>query len=48
MPRVLVADPDAEGHLVPVEVRLDGLDAVATLPPLHVWQLVVVDLDGAR
>lgn len=48
MPRVLVADPDAEGHLVPVEVRADGLDAVATLPPLQVWQLVVVDLDGAR
>jgi dextranase len=48
VPRVLVADPDGEGHLVPVEVALDGEDATATLPPFTTWQLVVIDLDGVR
>ncbi|MCG2800339.1 MAG: glycoside hydrolase family 66 protein, partial [Cellulomonas sp.] len=48
VPRVLVADPDGEGRLVPVEVSLDGEDATATLPAFATWQLVVIDLDGVR
>lgn len=48
LPRVLVADPDGTGHLTAVHVQPDGEYASAELPPLATWQLVVVDLDGAR
>ncbi len=43
-PRVSVADPDGLGRLVPLPVTLEANDAVASLPPLAVWQVVVVDL----
>ena len=43
VPRVQVADPDGAGHLVDVEVTTDGDYAVAVLPPLAVWQLVLID-----
>lgn len=42
-PRVRVADPDALGRLVDVHVEIDGDFATAELPPLTVWQLVVVE-----
>lgn len=45
-PRVRVADPDGAGHLVDVPFREDGEHAEAELPPLGVWQLVVIDLSG--
>lgn len=43
-PRVLIADPDGAGRLIEVACEPDGDRAVARLPPLHVWQLVMVDL----
>jgi dextranase len=43
-PRVRVADPDAMASLTDLEVRLDGDYLLATLPPPHVWQMVVIDL----
>ncbi|APZ33383.1 hypothetical protein BOH66_03135 [Microbacterium aurum] len=43
-PRVRVADPDGSARLVEVPVRIDGNHAVATLPPLHIWQVVHVAL----
>lgn len=42
-PRVRVADPDAQGRLVDLAVATDGDFATAQLPPLEVWQLVVVE-----
>lgn len=42
-PRVRVADPDGLGRLVDVQVEIDGDFATADLPPLAVWQLVVVE-----
>jgi len=48
LPSVLVADPDGTGRPTPVPVAPDGEYATATLPPLATWQLVVVDLEGAR
>lgn len=50
VPRIRVADPDAEGRLVDVPLRAEGGMIVATLPPLQAWQLVLVELaphDGA-
>lgn len=43
-PRIRVADPDRSGSLVDIDVELTGTHATAQLPPLNVWQLVVVDL----
>jgi dextranase len=43
VPRVQVADPDREGYLIDVPVTVDGDYAVAQLPPIGVWQLVLVD-----
>lgn len=48
LPRVRVADPDGRPRLVDLEVQADGEFAVAELPAVHVWQLVVVDLEGTR
>jgi len=45
MPRIRVADPDGAGRLLEVEVRRDGEHAVAELPRLGLWQLVLID-DG--
>lgn len=42
-PRVRVADPDGAGRLVDVEVQVDGDFAEAALPPLAVWQVVLVE-----
>lgn len=42
-PRVRVADPDGTPALVDLPVTLDGDHASVALPPLHVWQLVLVD-----
>lgn len=52
-PRIRVADPDGSGRLEELEVHLDGDAAVADLPALRAWQLVVIDLadlvrDGAE
>lgn len=43
-PRIRVADPDRQPALRDVEVRLDGDYAVAELPPLYTWQLILIDL----
>jgi dextranase len=45
MPRVRVADPDGSARLTDVPVTMDGNFATATLPELHVWQLIVLDLE---
>lgn len=42
-PRVRVADPDGSGRLTGLKVQIDGDFAEATLPPLAVWQVVVVE-----
>ena len=46
VPRVRVADPDGSGRLTDVAVVVDGDYATAQLPPLGVWQLVLVDPAG--
>ncbi|HTR96210.1 MAG TPA: glycoside hydrolase family 66 protein [Trebonia sp.] len=43
LPRVRVADPDRQPHLIDVDVTVDGDYASATLPAPHLWQLVVID-----
>lgn len=42
-PRIRVADPDASGRLVDLPCRRDGDFVVADLPPLSVWQLLLVE-----
>lgn len=46
VPRVRVGDPDGSGRLVDVEVTVDGDYATAALPPVGVWQLVLVETRG--
>ncbi|MBU1588502.1 MAG: hypothetical protein KKH51_11230 [Actinobacteria bacterium] len=46
VPRVRVGDPDAGGRLVDIAVTLDGDYATAQLPPVGVWQLVLVEPRG--
>ena len=41
-PRVRVADPDAEGRLVELEVVVEGTHATVQLPEFAVWQVVVI------
>jgi dextranase len=43
-PKVWVADPDGLGRLEPAAVTDEGDIASASLPPLVVWQIVVIDL----
>jgi dextranase len=43
LPRVRVADPDRQSHLVDVPVTDDGDFAHAVLPAPYLWQLVVID-----
>jgi dextranase len=43
-PRVRAADPDREGRLIDLDVTLDGDHAVAHLPALGAWHLVLIDL----
>jgi dextranase len=47
VPRVRVADPDRLSRLVDLPVVVDGDHATTTLPPLEVWQLLVIDLAPA-
>jgi len=48
VPRIRVADPDAEGRLIDVPLRSDGDVVVAELPALEAWQLVLVEFDTPR
>jgi dextranase len=43
-PTIRVADPDAIGRLVDLTPTIDTEAAIVTLPPLHVWQLITIDL----
>jgi dextranase len=43
LPRVRVADPDGSPRLIDVAVTRDGNHAVAELPAIGVWQLVLID-----
>lgn len=43
LPVVRVADPDGHSRLVEVPVIIDGDHAVALLPPMHIWQVVLID-----
>ena len=43
-PKVWVADPDGAGRLEPVAVTDEGDIAAAVLPPLAIWQVIVVEL----
>ncbi|MDO7883585.1 glycoside hydrolase family 66 protein [Salinibacterium soli] len=44
VPRIRVADPDGSGRLEEIGVSLDGDHAVAALPPLQAWQLILIEL----
>jgi len=44
--RIMVADPDGTGHLVAVPHVRQGEYIVAELPPLDVWQLILVTERG--
>lgn len=44
VPRIRVADPDGSGRLEELDVTLDGDHAIAVLPPLAAWQLILIDL----
>jgi dextranase len=46
LPRIRTADPDGTGMLTDLDVRPDGDFAVAELPRLLAWQMVVVEPDG--
>jgi dextranase len=41
--RIRVADPDLSPRLIDLPYELDGDFAVAELPPLRVWQMIVVE-----
>ena len=43
MPRVRVADPDSEPKLIEIPFTVDGDFLKATLPPIRIWQMVVID-----
>ena len=43
-PRVLVAEPDGPGRLTEVACESDGDYAIARLPPLRIWQVVLLVL----
>lgn len=45
LPRVRVADPDGAPALVDLPVSADADHAVIALPPLALWQLIVIELD---
>jgi dextranase len=42
-PRMRVADPDAGPRLIDIPHQIDGNFAVAELPPLRIWQMIIVD-----
>jgi dextranase len=41
-PRVRVADPDAEGRLVELDVVVEGTHATVQLPELSIWHVVLI------
>lgn len=41
-PRVRVADPDREGHLIDATVTVEGTHASVNLPEFAIWQLVLI------
>lgn len=41
-PRVRVADPEAEGRLIELDVVVEGTHATAQLPALGIWQVIVI------
>ena len=43
-PKVWAADPDGSGRLEPVAVTDEGDTSLAALPPLSIWQVIVIDL----
>lgn len=43
VPRVRVASPDFTPRLIELSVSLEGDYAVALLPPLEIWQVIVID-----
>jgi hypothetical protein len=45
-PVVRVADPDSGPTFRQIEVTADGNHAVAGLPPLHAWQIVLISTPG--
>ncbi|MFA5919287.1 MAG: glycoside hydrolase family 66 protein [Candidatus Nanopelagicaceae bacterium] len=44
IPIVKVADPDHSSRLMEIPVAIDGDYAIATLPRMHIWQIVHIDL----
>lgn len=46
VPRIRVADPDADGRLIDVPLRAEGDVVVAELPSLAAWQLVLVEFES--
>jgi dextranase len=44
VPRIRVADPDGTGVLTDLDVEIDGEHAIARLPRLHAWQLILIEL----
>ncbi|MBI3428457.1 MAG: hypothetical protein HY050_00035, partial [Actinobacteria bacterium] len=43
IPRVQVADPDSEPKLIAIPFTVDGDFLSAALPPIRIWQMVVID-----
>lgn len=43
-PVVRVADPDGQSRLTEAPVTLEGDYAIALLPPMNIWQVVLIDL----
>ncbi|WP_035872354.1 glycoside hydrolase family 66 protein [Cucumibacter marinus] len=41
-PRISVADPDAEGRLIEIDVEISGARASAKLPPLQTWMVILI------
>lgn len=48
LPRVRVTDPDGSHRLIEVPVNQEGGHAIASLPPLNIWQLVLIDLNPSH
>lgn len=44
VPAVKVADPDNSSRLVEISVTIEGDYAIALLPPMNIWQVVLIDL----
>lgn len=44
IPIVMVADPDRSNRMIEVAVTFDGDHAIATLPSMNIWQIILIDL----